>query len=152
MPVKTPPLPCLALLLMLCVRLAWGADIAVDDPEVAALPRLGNAWHTENPYRGNARAITAGQALFAAHCVRCHGENASGLGPAPDLRVIGSYCLRITDEELRRRCMQDADDYFRRSVLFGKVRFGIVHMPPWKDVLSQEAIWALRSYAGSRGK
>lgn len=156
MQAKTRPLPCLALLLALCARLAWGADASFDDPAndqvLAALAALGDEWRAENPYRGDARAIAAGQTLYAAHCARCHGEDASGRGPAADLRVLGRYCRRIADEDLRRRCARDADDYFRRSVLFGKVRLGIVHMPPWKDVLSQEAVWALRSFVGTRDK
>ncbi len=147
---KKYPLLCLALLLALGLGSARAGDTSAEEPGLAALPELGGQWRTENPYRGDARATAAGQTLFVAHCQRCHGENASGRGPAPDLRVLGRYCMRIADKELHARCMRDADDYFRRSVLFGKVRMGVVHMPPWKDVLSQEAIWALRTYVGTR--
>lgn len=118
--------------------------------EIPALSSLGSEWRPENPYRGDARAAAAGKSIFAQACQRCHGVEAGGRGPAPDLRLLGKYCRRVADQELRSTCLRDADDYFRRSVLFGKVRLGIVHMPAWKDVLSQEMVWAVRSYIESR--
>lgn len=143
---------CLVLLLALGLGSARAGDTSAEEPGLSALPVLAEQWWTENPYRGDVRVAAIGQTLFAAHCQRCHGENASGRGPAPDLRVLGRYCMRIADGELHARCMRDADDYFRRSVQFGKVRMGVVHMPPWKEVLSEEAIWALRTYVGTRGQ
>lgn len=131
---------------------ACGVAQAAGTPPPPELPPLGDAWRTENPYRGDARAVAFGKTLYVANCLRCHGEEASGRGPAADLRLVGRYCRQIADEPLRQRCARDADEYFRRSVLFGKVRLGIVHMPPWQDVLSQEAVWALRSYVETRGQ
>jgi len=42
------------------------------------------------------------------------------------------------------------DEYFQGSVRRGKVRNGNVYMPPFEGILSQEAVWALRSYIVSR--
>lgn len=117
--------------------------------DIPALPPLGPEWRATNPYRGNAQVLEAGKSVFAQACLRCHGPDASGRGPAPDLRLLGSYCRRIGDAALRNACLGDADDYFRRSVLFGKLRLGIIHMPAWNEVLTQEMVWAARTYIES---
>jgi cytochrome c len=57
-------------------------------------------------------------------------------GIAPDLRKLP------IDKE--------SDIYFRDSVLRGKVRNGAVYMPPFEGIMSQEAIWAIRSYIDTR--
>ena len=128
------------------------AGAASDASVLADLPPLGADWRTENPYRGDARAVLAGEALYRANCQRCHGEEASGRGPAPTLQLIGRFCRRVGDAGLKRRCLADADEHFRRSVLKGKVLLGVEHMPPWEGILPQEAVWALRSYVETRGR
>lgn len=128
------------------------SDASGNTSVLADLPPLGAAWRTENPYRGDARAVLAGEALYRANCQRCHGEEASGRGPAPTLQLIGRFCRRVGDAGLKRRCLADADEHFRRSVLKGKVLLGVEHMPPWEGILPQEAVWALRSYVESRGR
>jgi hypothetical protein len=44
---------------------------------------------------------------------------------------------------------KETDDYFLGSVRRGKVRNGAVYIPPFEDILSQEAMWAIRSYLDS---
>jgi len=56
----------------------------------------------------------------------------------------------VRDPGLRQRCLQDANHYFRKSVLKGKTKVGIEHMPAWEDVLTPELVWAIRSFVESR--
>ena len=46
--------------------------------------------------------------------------------------------------------MADNDTYFSKTVQQGKVIVGVMHMPPWKDVLSQELVWAIQRFIESR--
>jgi cytochrome c553 len=127
-------------------------DIVLPQYDASVLPPLGPGWRERNPYRdtdrttGSVEIVTQGRRIFNQSCARCHGVDASGLGPAPDLRRIGLACRRVPEPELQARCEADADHHFLSSVRHGKVRVGITHMPPWEKALSQEAIWALRSF------
>lgn len=124
-------------------------DMPSSQIDVSGLPPLGPTWRDENPYRGNARAVEVGESAFTQACARCHVLATSG-GIGPDLRKLDAYCLRIADERIRRACMKDQDHYFRTTVLEGKVIVGVTHMPAWKGLLSQEAVWAIRTYIESR--
>ncbi len=86
-----------------------------------------------NPYRGNEIAIKIGKSGYNSNCARCHGLGAVSGGIAPDLRN-----LPAGDD--------DSDEYFLDTVKAGAVRNGNVYMPPFKDVLSAEAIWAIRTW------
>lgn len=111
-------------------------DIGAHPVETTGLPALGAAWLEENPYRGNATAVTIGSSGYGQNCARCHGiEGVSG-GFAPDLRYLESG--------------KEIDTYFQESVRKGKARDGKVYMPPFEEILSQEAIWAIRTYLESR--
>jgi mono/diheme cytochrome c family protein len=119
--------------------------------DLSNLPPLGSEWRSNNPYRGNTAVAAIGRAIFLEACARCHGDEQVHGAPAPNLGRLDRYCRRIVDTSVRAHCLSDVDDYFRRSVLFGKIRLGIEHMPPWQGILSQEAIWALRTYVMQRG-
>ena len=43
----------------------------------------------ENPFKGDATAITAGKALYAGNCAACHSEDLSGSDFAPELTDLG---------------------------------------------------------------
>lgn len=104
-----------------------------------------------NPFRGNASAIAAGQQAFNTHCARCHGQDASQpSAEAPDLRRLNAFCNRLNDASLKRHCLSDVDTYFLESVREGKVRAGVLYMPPWKSTLSEETMWEIRSFVESR--
>lgn len=138
--------------LIIFAFLMSGNAFAEDQPpfNVNGLPGLGNTWRTTNPYRGNEAIAQAGQQAFNHNCARCHGVDAINDGarsmPAPDLRKLDRYCRRIAPGDLRDACMQDIDDYFRRSVLEGKVIVGVRHMPAWQPFLTQETIWAIKTF------
>lgn len=124
----------------LCIPAAFGAD-------ASSLPPLGPEWKLQNPYRGNVAAAAVGKTIFDENCLRCHAADATGRGSiGANLQLVGRFCRRIADDALKQRCLADADDFFKRSVQDGKIRLNITYMPPWKNVLSQEEIWAVRSY------
>ena len=128
------------------------AEIPTISPVVdtSRLPGIENRDTDYNPYRGHPDAIAAGRDAFNQSCAVCHGVDADGSRmPAPDLRRIGRSCNRLVPGEWKRRCESDADFYFKRSVEEGKVKVGVRHMPAWKDLMSLELIWAIRSFVES---
>lgn len=129
------------------------ADEIANRPEVdfSSLPRLGSNWLATNPYRGNSDAIRVGQLTYGQTCARCHGVDAStNAAPAPDLRKLDGFCRRIENADLKAACMRDSDAYFSKTVRQGKTIVGVVHMPAWEPVLSQELIWAVQAFIESR--
>ena len=111
-------------------------DVTPQAVDVSTLKPLGEQKRDENPFRGDKGAIRVGTSAYNQNCARCHGLEAISGGIAPDLRKLD------LDKE--------TDIYFRDSVLRGKVRNGAVYMPPFEGILSQEAIWAIRSYLDTR--
>lgn len=111
-------------------------DVTPQAVDVHTLPALGEELRGVNPYRDNKEAVRIGTSAFNQNCARCHGLEAISGGIAPDLRKL--------DLE------PDTDVYFMESVRLGKVRNGAVYMPPFKDILPQEAIWAIKAYLETR--
>lgn len=104
-----------------------------------------------NPYRANARAIEVGQSAFNQSCARCHGVDANPAGaPAPDLRQLNRFCRRIGEAVVQAACLADNDAYFSKTVANGKTIVGVMHMPPWKNVLSPELVWAIQAFVEAR--
>lgn len=115
------------------------------------LAPLGSTWLAENPYRGNPGAIVVGQLAYNQACARCHGVDAStNTAPAPDLRNLNRFCMRIGDAELKAACLRDNDAWFAKSVRKGKIIVGVTHMPAWEGVLKQELAWAIQLFVESR--
>lgn len=46
--------------------------------------------------------------------------------------------------------MKEVNDYFIGTVRRGRTRDGRVYMPPFEGMLSQEALWAIKTYLESR--
>lgn len=104
-----------------------------------------------NPLRGNTRVIDAGRLAYQTHCAECHGQEAvNPIAEAPDLRMLNSFCRRLSDTALNAHCLADVDRYFLRSVSEGKVRAGVRYMPAWADRLTPEEIWSIRSFIETR--
>ncbi|WP_018411044.1 cytochrome c-550 PedF [Methyloversatilis thermotolerans] len=131
---------------MVCGVAAFGAlaaagvgahgDVVPQAVDVSTLKPLGSEWRHENPYRGDKEAIRIGSSAYNQNCARCHGLEVVSGGIAPDLRLLP------IDAE--------TDDYFINTVRRGRVRNGAVYMPPFEQVLPQEAIWAIRAYIETR--
>jgi cytochrome c-550 PedF len=128
---------------------AWGHGDTVPQPvDTGKLPKLGaDTWLTTDPFRtGEHReeALEVGARGYNANCARCHGLEAVSGGIAPDIRKLNADCAG--DEA----CIKDMDGYFLDTVRGGRSRDGRVYMPPFEGILSQEAIWAIRTYVDSR--
>ncbi|MFT3689822.1 cytochrome c-550 PedF [Paenirhodobacter sp.] len=132
----------IALALLLTTRLAFAHGDAVPQAvDTAGLPDLPEEMATENPWR-NAQgdlmfdAVEVGAKGFNSNCARCHGLEAVSGGLAPDLRY-----LEASDY---------GDEWYLTRIQNGYEQNGAVKMPPFKDILSQEAIWAIRTYIETR--
>ncbi len=96
------------------------------------LVSVGAEWLEKNPYVGNEKAKEIGEHGYSENCARCHGLGAVSGGIAPDLRYLDAGV--------------DGDQWFMERVRTGAVRNGNVYMPPFEGVLTQEAMWAIRTY------
>ena len=107
-------------------------DVNPQPVDTAGLKPLGEAWLKTNPYRGNEAAVTIGKSAFNQQCARCHGLGAVSGGMAPDLRS-----LPLGDE---------GDQAYLPPTRRGVYRSERTLMPKYEGILSQEAMWAIRSW------
>jgi len=115
--------------------------------DYSALPPLGQQWRDSNPYRDVAAAHEIGRSAYNQSCARCHGADAAtNAAPAPDLRNLNRACWRIVNTDLKARCIADKDAYFAKTVRQGKTIVGVMHMPPWQDVMPQELAWSIQVF------
>lgn len=122
------------------LALAHG-DAAPQAVDTTGLPDLPEEMATENPWRAAEgdllfAAVEIGAKGYNSNCARCHGLDAISGGLAPDLRF-----LEATDF---------GDEWYLDRVLNGYEQNGAVKMPPFADILNQEAIWAIRLYIETR--
>ncbi len=118
-------------------------DVTPQTVDTEGLEPVGEAIALENPYRlaGGEQyelAIKIGASGYNSNCARCHGLEAISGGIAPDLRML-------EDGEF-------GDEWFMERVLKGYSQNGAYKMPPFKEILSQEAMWAIRSYTENQPK
>jgi len=104
--------------------------------DTTGLPPLGEEWREENPYRKDDLAVRIGASGYNQNCARCHGLEAISGGIAPDLRYLEPG--------------KEGDEWFLERVRKGYIRDGMTKMPVFEGVLSQEALWAIRTYLESR--
>ena len=134
-----------------CQGHAWAhGDVTPQAVDTSSLPKLGDTWRAENPYRKNEAAIKVGSSAYNQNCARCHGLEAISGGIAPDLRKLDNECATLKDERKKAACVKDVDDYYAGSVRRGKVRNGAVYMPPFEGILNQEATWSIKAYLETR--
>jgi cytochrome c-550 PedF len=107
-------------------------DINPQPVDTKGLEPIGETWRATNPYRGNKTAIAIGKSAYTQQCARCHGlEGVSG-GLAPDLRSLDKG--------------DEGDKAFLPPTRKGVFRDGRTLMPKYEGILSQEAMWAIRSW------
>lgn len=111
-------------------------DVAPQPVDTTGLEPLGDGWRETNPYRGNALALKIGTSGFNQNCARCHGLEAVSGGIAPDLRYLDKGA--------------DGDQWFLNRIRNGYTQNGLTKMPHFEGILSQEAMWAIRTYLDSR--
>jgi cytochrome c-550 PedF len=130
---------------------AWAhGDVTPQAVDTSSLPKLGEAWRAENPFRANDAAIRIGTSAYNQNCARCHGLEAISGGIAPDLRKLDDECATLKDLAKRNACVAEIDDFFLTTVRRGRTRNGAVYMPPFEGVMNQEAIWSIKAYLETR--
>ncbi|MCG0213142.1 cytochrome c-550 PedF [Pseudomonas aeruginosa] len=120
------------------LALAHG-DATPQAVDTKGLEPLGKEWRDTNPYREpyakHDLAVEIGASAYNQNCARCHGLEAKSGGIAPDLRLLETGA--------------EGDEWFKERVINGAVRDGAVYMPKMADFISQEGLWAIRSYLES---
>ena len=115
-------------------------DVTPQAVDTAGLPELGEEWEETNPFRDDEKlksiALTVGSSAYNQNCARCHGLEVISGGIAPDLRYL--------EEDY------EGDEWYIERVTNGAVRDGKVYMPKFAGVISQEGLWAIRTYIDSR--
>jgi cytochrome c-550 PedF len=107
-------------------------DVSPQPVDTTGLEPLGEGWRKTNPYRNNELAIKIGKSGYGQQCARCHGIGGVSGGLAPDLRN-----LPLGDE---------GDGIFLPPTRKGVYRNERTLMPKYEGILSQEAMWAIRSW------
>jgi cytochrome c-550 PedF len=130
---------------------AWAhGDVTPQAVDTSSLPKLGDDWRAENPFRKNDAAIKVGSSAYNQNCARCHGLEAISGGIAPDLRKLDNECATLKDEKKKAACVKEIDEYFAATVRKGRTRNGAVYMPPFEGMMNQEAVWSIKSYLETR--
>ncbi|WP_424894600.1 cytochrome c-550 PedF [Tepidimonas sp. HKU79] len=129
-------------------------DVVPQAVDTSTLPKLGAKWLDANPYDqtspARSEAVRIGASAYNQNCARCHGLEAISGGIAPDLRKFDSDCIGLADKAKQQACFKEMDSFFVATVRSGRVRDGRVYMPPFEGTLTQEAIWAIRTYIETR--
>jgi len=125
-------------------------DVTPQAVDTSTLPKLGEGWREENPFRGNEAAVKVGTSAYNQNCARCHGLEAISGGIAPDLRKLDNDCATTKDTARKAACVKENDNYFLTTVRHGRTRNGAVYMPPFEGTFDQEAIWAIKAYLETR--
>lgn len=140
-----------ALLAVALQSSAWAhGDVTPQAVDTSSLPKLGDAWRAENPFRKNDAAVKVGTSAYNQNCARCHGLEAVSGGIAPDLRKLDNECATLKDAAKKNMCVKEIDDFFANTVRKGRTRNGAVYMPPFEGMLNQEAVWSIKSYLETR--
>ena len=132
--------------------MAWAhGDVTPQAVDTSALPKLGEQWRVENPYRGNEAAVKIGTSAYNQNCARCHGLEAISGGIAPDLRKLDDECATLKDADAQG-CLREGDRRLLscRPCARGRTRNGAVYMPPFEGVMNQEAVWSIKAYLETR--
>jgi cytochrome c-550 PedF len=136
--------------LLASATVAAHGDVTPQAVDTSSLPKLGEGWRGENPFRANEAAVKVGTSAYNQNCARCHGLEAISGGIAPDLRKLDNECATAKDPARKAACVKENDEYFLTTVRHGRTRNGAVYMPPFEGTFDQEAIWAIKAYLETR--
>lgn len=128
-------------------------DVVPQSVDTHTLPQLGEKWRETNPYSegpAHEEALRIGSSAYNQNCARCHGLEAISGGISPDLRKIDSDCLGLADAKKKNACFAEINEYYLGTVRRGRTRSGRVYMPPFEGILTQEAIWSIKTYLETR--
>lgn len=121
-----------ALALSCSINAGAHGNVAPQPVDTTGLEPLGDEWRLENPYRGNEKAIEIGASAYNQNCARCHGLEGKSGGIAPDLRELPLG--------------KQGDEWFVYRVRNGAIRNNVTYMPKFEGILSQEALWAVKTW------
>ncbi len=107
-------------------------DVQPQAVDTTGLEPLGEEWREVNPYLGNARAIEIGKSAYTQNCARCHGLGAVSGGMSPDLRLLPKGA--------------EGDEFYLPVTRKGVIRNDVTYMPAFEGIMSQEAMWTIRSW------
>ena len=107
-------------------------DVQPQAVDTTGLDPLGEEWRETNPYLGNDRATEIGKLAYGQNCARCHGLDGVSGGLSPDLRYLPPG--------------PEGDEFYLPPTRKGVIRNGVTYMPAFEGILSQEAMWAIRSW------
>ena len=107
-------------------------DVNPQAVDTTGLKPLGDTWLKTNPYRGDATAIKIGETAYNQQCARCHGAGGVSGGMAPDLRTLPRG--------------DEGDMAFLPPTRKGVTRGGRTLMPKYEGIVSQEGMWAIRTW------
>ncbi|EPG75846.1 cytochrome C [Leptospira fainei serovar Hurstbridge str. BUT 6] len=93
-----------------------------------------------DPFRGDAKAIAAGQITFQTYCVACHGPTGEGL-VGPNL-MDKEWLHGNTDAELYEEIM--------KGIGPDKAKLGRGPMPPHENSLGSEKVYQVIAWLASR--
>jgi cytochrome c-550 PedF len=113
-------------------RVVAHGDVNPQPVDTPGLDRLGDGWRDGNPYRGSKVAAGIGKSAYGQQCARCHGLDGISGGLAPDLRFLPKDA--------------EGDKVFLPVLRRGAFRDGRTLMPKYEGIMSQEAMWAIRSW------
>lgn len=119
-----------------CGTVLGHGDVQPQPVDTAGLDALGAEWRDKNPFLGNAKAVEIGSSGYSQNCARCHGLQMISGGMAPDLRYLPAGA--------------EGDEIFVQRMRHGAIINGMTKMPVFDGLLSQEAMWAIRSYLESK--
>ena len=119
-------------LIVLAVFSLSGTLLAQSSSDWKAPPSAANR---PNPLAGNANATVAGQKLYNANCLTCHGPSGRGDGP-------GAAALEKKPADLTARIQSGETD----GSLFWKISEGRSPMISWKASMSETQRWELVDY------
>jgi cytochrome c-550 PedF len=128
-------------------------DVVPQSVDTHTLPQLGEQWLESNPYSegpAHAEALRIGTSAYNQNCARCHGLQAISGGMSPDLRKFDGDCLGLADLEKKTACFKEMEAFYLGTVRRGRTRGGRVYMPPFEGILTQEAIWSIKTYLETR--
>jgi cytochrome c-550 PedF len=131
--VKAKWLIAVAAVALLAPLATWShGNVQPQAVDTTGLKPLGPDWLPTNPYRSDPLAIKIGAMAYNQQCARCHGIGGVSGGLATDLRTLDKG--------------DEGDKYYLPPVRRGVFRDGRTLMPKYEGILSQEAMWAIRTW------
>ncbi len=126
-----------ALCLALSVSAALGhGDVQPQPVDTAGLPLSARRGGKRTPIAATPRPSPSAIPASTRTVPACHGLQVISGGLAPDLRYLPVG--------------KEGDEYFVERVRHGAIINGMTKMPAFEGVLSQEALWAIRTYIESK--